>query len=95
MQTIWKFPVHIRNSFDLDMPVGAEVLTVQTQLIGDVAQIAYPQIWAIVDPDLPNEVRSFRLRGTGQPFDGTEGKYIGTFQALNGQLIWHLFEAKA
>ncbi len=85
MREIWKYPVPIAVGFDMDMPEGAEVLTVQVQG-------ASPEMWALVHPDMPKVTRRFRLYGTGQPIEGRSGRYIGTFQMAGGAFIWHLFE---
>lgn len=51
MKTIWKFPVPTTDQGAvLEMPKGAEVLTVQTQG-------AEPQLWAVVDPTADTEKR--------------------------------------
>ena len=87
MQTIWKFPVPVEDYFEVTMPVGAEVLSVQTQ--GGI-----PVMWAVVDSEFDVEVRGFCLRGTGHPLDGDEGRFVGSFQLLGGSLVYHLFEIK-
>lgn len=54
MRTIWKFPVVMPmedNQFSVEMPQGAEVLGVQTQR-------GSPQMWALVDPALPQAITS-------------------------------------
>ena len=87
MQTIWKYPVPVADSFTILMPKGARFLTVQTQK-------TEPQMWALVDRDQPLEERRFHLLGTGHS-DGDRalGQYVGTFQVADGTLIFHLFEA--
>ena len=84
--TIWKYPLRIKDDPTLSMPAGARVLCVQVQ--GD-----QPMVWAMVDPLKPTEVRRFRLAGTGHPIDTDPGRYVGTFQAHNGALVFHLFES--
>lgn len=87
MRTIWKFPVKVDDLFELVMPKGARVLSVQNQGING------PQMWAIVDSKAPTERRRFRIFGTGHPMGGDEAlDYVGTFQASGGALVWHLFE---
>lgn len=83
---IWKFPVSIAERFSVEMPAGAEILTVQMQ--GDT-----PCMWAIVDPDAFPEIRNFRMAGTGHEL-GQIGRHIGTVQMAGGALIWHFFEAE-
>ncbi len=86
MKQIFKYPIPISGSFPLDLPEGAEILCVQVQNgVG-------PCIWALVDSDNASEVRDFSVVGTGRSTNVSIAGYIGTFQELNGQLIWHLFE---
>lgn len=85
MQTVYKYPVQAHDYFEVMMPAGAQVLTVQLQY-GDA------QMWALVNPDAPQRVYRFRLAGTGHPIEETNLQYIGTFQAMGGGLIFHLFE---
>ena len=85
MKTIWKYCVQVEDRFEVQMPKGAEVITVQMQ--GDV-----PCIWALVDPAQEMEPRRFRLAGTGHslPDNINLFGYLGTFQP--GALVFHLFE---
>ena len=90
MLTIWKYPVLINEHIQLKMPSGARILDVQCQK-------GHPQLWALVNPDLPKENRNFRLSGTGHPI-GECAKtlsHMGTFQFGNGSLVFHLFEIKS
>ena len=89
--TIWKYPVSCTGDFVLEMPKGAQILTVQTQG-------GEPQLWVLVDPDEKEMVRvRFLLLATGQPVEGTVKKFIGkwarvgTFQLEGGKLVFHLF----
>lgn len=85
MLTVYKYPVQADDYFEVMMPAGAQVLTVQLQY-GDA------QMWALVNPDAPLRVYRFRLAGTGHPIRETNLTYIGTFQAMGGGLVFHLFE---
>lgn len=93
MKSIWKFPIEavLTDTFEIDMPIGAEILTVQMQR--DV-----PCFWAIVDPSVNRMTRRFRMVGTGHKFDfgadryDTAPLYIGTIQMADGALVWHFFE---
>ena len=86
MQTIWKFELPMSNDTQvIYMPVGAKPLCVHEQR-GKV------QIWAFVNDDAQVKPRTFYIRGTGQNCDGMDGKdYVGTFEALAGLLVLHLF----
>jgi hypothetical protein len=85
--TVYKYPLPLRDYFEIDLPLGAEILTAQIQ--GNT-----PQMWALVDPSLPTATRYFRLTGTGHPIRESQEdlRYISTFQQLGGSLISHLFE---
>lgn len=87
MKSIWKFNLPSLPGESIEMPEGAEILTVQTQ--GDS-----PMIWAMVDPQMKKENRFFVIIGTGHtiPDDGIKRNYIGTYQQMGGALVWHLFE---
>lgn len=103
-KTIWKYDVLVEDDFVLKMPIGAQVLTVQTQVrmvygkgaMSHVLESAkeVPTLWAIVDPSpgVPEEERKFRLVGTGNPMPDHLLSYIGSFQFHQGELIFHLFE---
>lgn len=87
MKTIWKFALPCVDEAFVSMPVGAQILCVQTQ-------INNPCLWAVVDPDaLTKEVRRFNIYGTGHEIEGEPGTYIGTFQLAGGTLVFHVFEA--
>jgi len=88
MKRIFKYEIPVADHFELELPVGAEVLTFQSQKGGFY-------IWAIIEEGLDIEKRYFRLAGTGH--DLTEDypkikKYIGTAQIADGGLVFHLFE---
>jgi len=85
---VFKYVLRMDDKITLNLPKGAEVLTVQTQY-------DQPCLWALVDPFAMKEKRIFRLAGTGHPivFDmDSDYKYINTFQMNGGLLIFHLFE---
>lgn len=88
MKTIWKYEISLpRMSGNINMPRGAQVLTIQMQ--GKI-----PCIWALVDSENGLEERWFEIYGTGHeilhPRDRL--KYINTFQVRGGEFIFHLFE---
>jgi hypothetical protein len=85
MKTIWKFPLKAQICQKVAMPEGAEVLTIQVQ--GRT-----PCLWAIVDDKAPKVDRHFLTYGTGHRMDIAHDKYIGTFQLLDGGLVFHVFE---
>lgn len=88
---IWKFillPGH-RNFAKVEMPEGAEILTVQVQN----ANIC---LWALVTPENSLKSRNIEVFGTGHdiPFDGISiyRRYIGSVQLESGLLVFHVFE---
>ena len=85
MKAIYKYPLNTNSEIEIEMPVGAQLLTVETQN-------NEPQMWAIVDTLKNPELRFFRVVLTGDPI-GTvdELAYLGSFIIDNG-LIYHVFE---
>lgn len=85
MRTIYKYAIQ-PGQFDIHLPKGAKILTVQTQH-------NQPQMWVMLDTDNNPERRTFVTFPTGGevPTDTHLG-YIGTFQLAGGHLIFHLFE---
>jgi hypothetical protein len=83
--TIWKYQLVTTDIQTVTMPEGADVLCVQTQ--DDV-----PCLWVLVDPKRPSVTRRFRTHGTGHPVDASVGRYVGTYQLLGGNLVFHVFE---
>lgn len=84
MRTIWKFPISPADTIEFSMPVGAVILTLQTQY-------GEPCIWAEVDDQAPTEIRKFRTYGTGHPVV-PGGVHIGSYQLRDGALVFHVYE---
>ena len=86
-KVIWKHRLNIESSFDIQMPIGTEILALQTQNDN-------PFIWVLVNPDEKNtEIRKFETVGTGEIIEETnDKKYIGTYQSQGGLLVFHVFE---
>lgn len=82
MKTIWKFKL---SSGIIEIPKNSIILTVQTQH-------EKPYLWAIVDPIDETEKRYFNIYGTGHDLPNNPGIYIGTFQVLNEDFVFHVFE---
>jgi len=84
--SVYKYEVPVGEHVDIEIPQGAEILSVQTQ--ND-----QPCIWALVDKRAPMERRKFRIAGTGHSIDNPNAlTFIGTFQMHGGSLVFHLFE---
>ncbi len=87
MITIYKYKVPVQDDFELNLPAGAKLLSVQTQ--GNT-----PCMWMLVDTEVPKKLVKFAVRGTGHDctnLNDDAWKYLGTFQLNGGQLIFHLF----
>lgn len=85
-KTIHKFPVQLVDEFEIEMPEGSIILSVQSQH-------NFPVIWALVFPDAKKCKRKFKLVGTGRSiYEWTGLNYVGTFQLDGGNFIGHLFE---
>lgn len=86
MRTIYKYPVNIDDSLSVEMPQGAQLLTVQVQ--GGT-----PCVWAMVDNRQRPVRRRFAWRGTGHDCGSLIGeKHVGTIQMHGGALVFHLFD---
>ena len=80
--TVWKYIVDF-GRFQLDLPVDAEILTLQMQ-------DGRPRLWVLVQPHNRNETRHFQMLTTGSHNAPISRRYIGTVQ--DGLYVWHLFE---
>ena len=85
MKTVWKFPFEMTDTVRIMMPAGAQLLHLETQH-------GVPCLWALVDPESEKVRRKFRLAGTGHPLPDDIGRHLGSFQLLEGNLVFHLFE---
>lgn len=87
MKTIYKYPIKIADKQSFPMPVGANILTLQTQN-------GNPFIWAMIDTEVPTEEVSIRVYGTSYPISESSNlEYIGTFHAMYGRnLVFHVFK---
>ncbi len=84
---IWKWTLQVTDLQQVQMPRGAQVLSVQTQ--GGA-----PQLWALVDEKAPAEPRTFATYATGNPMPEVAdyGRFVGTYQMHGGALVFHVFE---
>ena len=88
MQTVYKYgPIQPNDYFELDLPEGAQILTVAEQH-GEV------YLWALVVTENAPETRRFRWAGTGHRLTEDESglRFISTFQMSGGALVFHVFE---
>ncbi len=87
MKTIFKYPLLMLVKQKILIPKGGEILRVQTQR-------EIPNIWVLVDTEKENQQRTIGIYGTGfvLPSDLDKRQYIGTFELLRGEKIYHVFE---
>ena len=84
-KTIWKWRLRIDGTQVINMPSGAEILSIQTQQ-------DRPVLWALVNEDNPPTSRTFTTYGTGSIVPENPGKYIGSYQNKLETLVFHVFE---
>lgn len=87
-EVVYKYQISLSQSNHIDMPEGANLLTLQLQN-------NTPTIWCLVDDEKPMVTRIFEIWGTGdylRPLTHYTRTYIGTFQLHGGALVFHVFE---
>jgi hypothetical protein len=86
---IFKYTLETQDKQFINLPKGAEFLTLQTQF-------NEPQLWALVDPnEKEKEERCIEIFGTGHPVNydmGVDRKYLATYQIDDGNFVFHAFE---
>jgi hypothetical protein len=86
---VFRYRLPITDHVVLEMPTGAEVLSVGPPRDG----FDELDLWAVVDTSVVTEQdRRFRIVGTGNPMPDDCGRFIGTVPTHGGSLIWHVFE---
>lgn len=81
---IFKYPLWVDERQTVQLPKGAELLTVQVQH-------GSPHLWALIPNEAAEtESRVILMYGTGHPISCL-GKYPGTFQLDGGGLVFHAF----
>jgi len=91
MDTIYKYELQITSAQNIEMPIGAQILSV-----GDQENRVF--VWALIDDEADNEKRHFELITTGsiiEPVDVGKRAFIGTFQFSNVGFVGHVFERLA
>lgn len=83
MQTVYKYPLPHQRDVTIELPRGAEILSVGAQDDNAV-------LWARADPHQPKVIRKLRIIGTGHP--DADGTFIGTILLHDGRLVFHVFE---
>jgi hypothetical protein len=64
------------------------------QLLHVAEQFGTPRLWALVSVSEPTVARRIVIVGTGHPAPGPDDPfvYVGTFQSLGGEFVWHVFD---
>lgn len=81
---IYKYRIELSPLWEIPMPEGAIVLSVQEQR-GELV------LWAEVVPSRPTTRRRFAVVGTGHVIPDEPHEYVATVQSYLG-LVWHVFE---
>jgi len=89
--TIWKFTLPINDVVGVDMPIGAELLSVQADQAGQLDRLT---AWAMVDSNAGIERRVFAMLGTGRPITAEIRKRDHVATVQHGQFVWHVFEVE-
>ena len=83
MSVIYKYPIKIVDEQTIDMPFGANIISLQMQNGAAV-------MWAIVNPKANLTSVKIRIFGTGEEIpSGSALRYIGTIH--DRKFVWHVF----
>ena len=86
MKTVYKYLLGRVDKQTISMPVSGRPIYVDLQ-----DNKLY--MWAEVDTEaVPSIGKTILIRGTGRPFTGEEGVYIGTIR--DGMFVWHVYESR-
>ena len=84
---VWKYPLEMKDLQHINIPVNAEILSVQVQQ-------GVPTVWALVDPEGAEVDFAFRMVGTGHPigYGIAHFTFLGTFQLQRiMDSVWHVW----
>lgn len=88
MKTIYKYKVKRQETQEVEMPVGAQILTAQPIDVN-------VWIWAMIETEVEErEMRRIAVLKTGQEItlDTDQLLYINSVQLGEGELVLHVFE---
>ena len=83
MRTIYKYPIEITDSQEIEMPISAEPIHAGLDPQGT------PCVWAKVRTDNKKDSVTIYVVGTGNPIPRMARKHIGSFN--QGPFVWHIF----
>lgn len=84
MQKIYKYKIEVIDEQDIQIPNGAEILSV-TEQYGDIV------LYANVDSEADLIPYHISIRGTGHNAVGLKHKFLGTVKLVDGALMFHVF----
>lgn len=84
--SIYKYPLKAQEHQELELPLGAQILSVQAQR-NEIC------IWALVNTGTINtEIRRVSIYPTGRSSSSTlDREFLGTVQLHGGDLVFHVF----
>ena len=86
VKVIYKYEFTTSDMLELDLPVGSEVLHVDSQR--DTVCL-----WVSLDVnEKRSEHRTFQTIGTGHPFKAESMRHLGTVKTFDDTFIWHIYE---
>lgn len=84
-ETIWKYILKVDNEQVIDMPFGAQFLSVQVQH-------GEPCLWVRCQSNAQEVPVKVVTVSTGNPAEHVEGmQFVGTYQLDNGGFVRHVF----
>ncbi len=95
MKKVYKYTLGFGDMVRVYLPKNSKILKIDQQH-KSLEQDKLLYIWALVDVDeKENEVRTFRISGTGHEIDDSLNlEFITTISTFSDNLIWHIFEVK-
>jgi len=84
MKTIYKYPIKVVDTQTISMPEYSTIIKAGLDTQGTMC------IWALVDPNNPNEDVEFSVLRTGNTLPELYlGDYVDSFS--DGSFVWHVF----
>ena len=85
MKSIWKYPLHLVESQEIQLPAESEILYIGEQQ-GELF------LWALVDPkETEFTVKTILIKGTGEPIEEEGLRHLRTVITEAGLFVWHIF----
>jgi len=84
MKRIWKYELEITDKQIISIPSVLKILSLQTQR-------GVPCLWVEIDDEFIKRDVTIVMFGTGHQMDTIERCFVGTFQTMNGSLVFHVY----